>query len=187
MARISVEGAEVVVRLSLREWLGARRRELRVPVAALRGVGLESSWWRVLRGAPGRGAWRPGRCVGIRRVDGGRGRDFVAVKAGGPVLWIDLDRDAAFGRLALSVPDPEGAERALRALLPAEPEEGPGPTSAPAASARPLLQHEGGTADDHGREPGVPSRTGTGAQPPAADERVRRANTGAADTEGDVP
>ncbi|TDU80355.1 hypothetical protein EDD91_7193 [Streptomyces sp. KS 21] len=41
---------------------------------------------------------------------------------------------------------------------------------------RPRMQHEGGTADEHGRTPGVPSRTGTGAQPPADAERVARAN-----------
>ncbi|MFG2485986.1 MULTISPECIES: hypothetical protein [Streptomyces] len=41
---------------------------------------------------------------------------------------------------------------------------------------RPRMQHEGGTADDHGRQPGVPSRTGTGAQPPADPERVGRAD-----------
>ncbi|MEW2414476.1 hypothetical protein AB0953_12230 [Streptomyces sp. NPDC046866] len=184
MARISVEGAEVVVRLSWREWPAARLRELRVPVAALSGVRLEPSWWRVLRGAPERGVWRAGRCVGIRRVDGGRGRDFVAVRAGGPVLCIDLDGEAAFSRLALSVPDPEDAERALRAVLPAEPEEAPGP-AAPAESPRPRLQHEGGTADDHGRAPGAPSRTGTGAQPPASDARVRRAREGAAEPPAD--
>ncbi|MBT2478879.1 hypothetical protein [Streptomyces sp. ISL-94] len=38
------------------------------------------------------------------------------------------------------------------------------------------MQHEGGTADEHGRKPGIPSRTGTGAQPPADAERVDRAN-----------
>ncbi|WP_406087275.1 hypothetical protein [Streptomyces virginiae] len=41
---------------------------------------------------------------------------------------------------------------------------------------RPRMQHEGGTADEHGRRPGVPSRTGTGAQPSADAERVARAN-----------
>ncbi|MFG2989450.1 hypothetical protein ACGFZK_09215 [Streptomyces sp. NPDC048257] len=43
---------------------------------------------------------------------------------------------------------------------------------------RPRMQHEGGTADEHGRTPGVPSRTGTGAQAPADAERVGRANDG---------
>ncbi len=45
-----------------------------------------------------------------------------------------------------------------------------------AAVRRPRMQHEGGTADEHGRTPGVPSRTGTGEQPPADAERVARAN-----------
>ncbi|MEU8465293.1 acetate/propionate family kinase [Streptomyces sp. NPDC029003] len=47
----------------------------------------------------------------------------------------------------------------------------------PATSDRPLLQHEGGPADDHGRLPGTASRTGTGSpQPPPDEARVRRAN-----------
>ncbi|PWK63968.1 hypothetical protein BCL76_11745 [Streptomyces sp. CG 926] len=41
---------------------------------------------------------------------------------------------------------------------------------------RPRMQHEGGTADEHGRRPGAPTRTGTGAQPAADAERVGRAN-----------
>ncbi|MGW0396000.1 hypothetical protein ACWDYJ_35100 [Streptomyces sp. NPDC003042] len=40
----------------------------------------------------------------------------------------------------------------------------------------PRLQQEGGTIDEHGREPGEPSRVGTGSQAPPADaERVREA------------
>ncbi|MER6448086.1 hypothetical protein [Streptomyces venezuelae] len=58
-----------------------------------------------------------------------------------------------------------------------------GPPAGSRPRHRPRLQNEGGTADDHGRRPGVASRTGTGAvsgdgrvvQPPADAERVRKA------------
>ncbi|MFF1556417.1 hypothetical protein [Streptomyces sp. NPDC058279] len=181
MARLSVEGTDVVVRLSLRERLAVRRRrDIRVPVAAVRDVAVESSWWRVLRGVPTTGSWRPGRCVGVRRSP--EGDDFVSVRAKGPVLRLDLSGDAGFRRLALTLPDADATARELRSLRPANPpgggaEEGNGNEERPAPPPhRPALQHEGGTVDDHGRAPGAPSRTGTGAQPKADDERVRRAN-----------
>ncbi|MEU7553713.1 hypothetical protein AB0B01_15430 [Streptomyces sp. NPDC044571] len=182
MARVTVEGREVVVRLSLWERLAARRREVRVPVSSLRRVEVESSWWRVLRGVPGRGSWRPGRCLGVRHAQGGD--DFVAVKAQGQVLCMELAGEGALRRVAVSVPDAQRLCRELSAFLPeeaGEEEEGgegqaPPPPSPP---HRPLLQHEGGTVDDHGRRPGAASRTGTGAQLPADDERVREANEGA--------
>ncbi|MET9571751.1 hypothetical protein ACFYNW_00615 [Streptomyces virginiae] len=180
MAHVSVEGAEVVVRLGLREGLAARRRQVRVPVSALREVRVEKSWWRVLRGRAGHGTWSPGRCSGIRsRPDG---EDFVAVKAKSTVLCLELDDGAPYRRVAVSVPDPERAERAVRAAMPAGgPDEPPDPPDPPdpadSPQHRPPLQHEGGTADDHGRLPGVTSRTGSGpGQPPLDDERALRAN-----------
>ncbi|MEV7443139.1 hypothetical protein AB0O22_18695 [Streptomyces sp. NPDC091204] len=38
-----------------------------------------------------------------------------------------------------------------------------------------LLPDEGAAVDEHGRRPGVPSRTGTGMGPPADPARVERA------------
>lgn len=119
MARVSVEGSEVVVRLGLTEVPAARRRTVRFPVGALREVGVETSWWRVLRGEAGRGRWLPGRCVGVRH--GPDGTDFVALRAGGPVLWMDLAPEAPFGRVAVSDPTPRATERALRAFMPKKP------------------------------------------------------------------
>ncbi|MFD6230385.1 hypothetical protein ACFWFZ_26480 [Streptomyces sp. NPDC060232] len=179
MAHVTVEGAEVVVRLGLREGLTTRRRQVRVPVSALREVRVEKSWWRVLRGRAGHGTWSPGRCSGVRsRPDG---EDFVAVKAESTVLCLELDAGAPYRRVAVSVPDPERAERAVRAAMPeSEAPEPPDPPAGPPSDPpqhRPPLQHEGGTADDHGRPPGVTSRTGSGpGQPPLDDARALRAN-----------
>ncbi|MFC8278121.1 hypothetical protein ACFUJR_37465 [Streptomyces sp. NPDC057271] len=118
MARVTVDDAGcIVVRLSPPEKLAARRRDVRVPVGALREVRIEPDWWRALRGGRGRGLWIPDRlCVGIRILPDGR--DFVAVRPGKPVVCVELRRDTPFGRLAVSDPDPE---RAMRELAPYAP------------------------------------------------------------------
>ncbi|MEV6654541.1 hypothetical protein [Streptomyces sp. NPDC051219] len=117
MARVAVQGTDIVVRLSWWEMVAARRREVRVPVSALREVHVEPDWWRALRGVCAKGAWIPARfCVGTRHL---RDRiDFAAVRPDGPVLCVDLRRSAPFSRLAVSVPDPQEAMRALLPLVP---------------------------------------------------------------------
>jgi hypothetical protein len=113
MARLVVDGEDAVVRLTWREGLVARRREVRVPLAAVKGVRVEPDWWRALRGTPLTGRCRPGRwCVGERRHP--LGRDFVAVRAGVPVVIVDLWRPVPFARLAVSVPDAAVAAGTLR-------------------------------------------------------------------------
>ncbi|MET4647008.1 hypothetical protein OH781_01355 [Streptomyces sp. NBC_01550] len=117
MARVEVEGADIVVRLSWWERAATRHREVRVPGSALRRVYLEPDWWRALRGGRGRGTWIPGQlCAGIRPLQ--EGQDFALVRAGGPVLCLELRRSAPFSRLAVSVTDPEAAMRVLLPLVP---------------------------------------------------------------------
>ncbi|MFD9030704.1 hypothetical protein ACFVZW_06005 [Streptomyces sp. NPDC059567] len=119
MARVTVEGTDIVVRLSLREKLAARRRRLRVPLTALREVRVEPDWWRALRGLRGRGLWIPDRlCVGTRVLPDGE--DFAVVVPGRPVVCVELRRGAAYGRLAVSDPDPERAVRELRPYVPTD-------------------------------------------------------------------
>ncbi|MEU8522792.1 hypothetical protein [Streptomyces sp. NBC_01216] len=119
MARVVIDDTDLVVRLSLRETLGARRREVRVPLAALREVYVEPDWWRALRGRCGRGMWVPGRlCVGVRLLPDGR--DFAVVREGAPVVCVELRRSAPYGRLAVSDPDPEGVLGALLPHVPAD-------------------------------------------------------------------
>ncbi|MEU7011530.1 hypothetical protein [Streptomyces sp. NPDC046332] len=119
MARVTVDGADIVVRLSPREKLAARRRTVRVPVTFLREVRIEPDWWRALRGSRGRGLWIPDRvCVGTRVLPDGR--DFAAVKPGSPVVCVELRRDAPYGRLAVSDPDPERAVRELGPYVPTD-------------------------------------------------------------------
>ncbi|MFG2645011.1 hypothetical protein ACGFYP_29040 [Streptomyces sp. NPDC048370] len=119
MARLTVDGTDIVVRLSVRERLAARRGNVRVPLTALREVRVEPDWWRALRGRRGRGLWIPDRlCVGVRVLPDGR--DFAVVKAGTPVVCVELRGDVPFGRLAVSDPDPERAVRELRPHVPTD-------------------------------------------------------------------
>ncbi|GGT72178.1 MULTISPECIES: hypothetical protein [Streptomyces] len=113
MARLLVHNKDVVVRLSWREALVARRKEVRVPLADVQGARVEADWWRTLRGTTARGRWRPGRfCLGTWRHAGGV--DFVAVRTPGPVAVVDLLPGRRFARLSVSTADPEGAVQAVR-------------------------------------------------------------------------
>ncbi|GHE56156.1 hypothetical protein QWL27_19130 [Streptomyces thermocarboxydus] len=117
MARLVVErdadGWTVVVRLAWWEALLARRRAVRVPRAWVASAGVEPDWWRAMRGTPVVGRCRPGRfCVGEREHV--LGRDFVAVRAGVPVVVLELRPPSPFVRLAVSVPEAEEAARSLR-------------------------------------------------------------------------
>ncbi|MFJ6797348.1 hypothetical protein [Streptomyces sp. NPDC091268] len=117
MARIVVQGSDIVVRMSWREKFLARRREVRVPLSALRRVYVQPDWWRALRGRCGRGTWIPARrCAGVRHL--GKVKDFVVVRAGGPVLCVELGASAPFSRLAVSDPSPQEALRSLEAHVP---------------------------------------------------------------------
>ncbi|MFF8598042.1 hypothetical protein ACF065_05340 [Streptomyces sp. NPDC015232] len=174
VTRVTVEGSRIVVRLGLREALAARRRTVRVPVAALRALGVEPSWWRVLRGEAARGVWRPGHCVGLRH--GPAGTDFVAVRAEEPALWMELGPESRFALVAVSVPNPEHTARALRVHLPAEPlvPGEPAPSGLPAEPGRREGRAEPGhppdpeerripaepaaDADEAPRHPGRPGR-----------------------------
>ncbi|GCB44021.1 hypothetical protein [Streptomyces sp. NL15-2K] len=106
MARLVLEDEDLVLRLSWRERLLARRREVRVSVADVKDVRIEPDWWRSLRGTPRGGVCRPGHCLGERRH--AHGRDFVAVRADEPVVVVDLWPSAPFARLAVSAPEPDG-------------------------------------------------------------------------------
>jgi hypothetical protein len=107
MADMVVDGNELVVRLGGWEKFAALRGDVRVPLAAARAAVIEPEPFRALRGlrAPGT-AW-PGRIAyGVWRTVRGR-PDFVAIRRGMPVIRVELDSPARFGRLLVSVDDAE--------------------------------------------------------------------------------
>lgn len=107
MVRVQVVGGQLVARLPWRLALAAGRRTVRVPVDAVTDVRVENSWWRALRGSPGRPyRFRAARWAAGERTHG-KGRDFVALAQGGPALLIDLEHwRSPYARLALTVGDP---------------------------------------------------------------------------------
>lgn len=104
MARMFVDGDDLVVHLSWREKAAARRGNVRLPLTAVNRVTVEPDWWRVLRGVPHRGVWIPGaRCIGTRRHQAGT--DFVAIRPSRPVVCVELRTSAPFRLLAVSLPE----------------------------------------------------------------------------------
>ena len=119
MARLVVDGEDVVVRLSWREKAAARCRDVRIPLTAVKDVRVEPDWWRALRGGRRRGLYIPGRfCLG--KWQHRDGRDFVALNAADPAVCVELRRSAPFTRLAVSVPDPDEVTRTIRTRRPGE-------------------------------------------------------------------
>ncbi|MEU6658726.1 hypothetical protein [Streptomyces sp. NPDC046821] len=103
MARMFVDGDDLVVHLSWREKAAARRGDVRAPLTAVSRVTVEPDWWRALRGVPRRGLWSAGtRCIGTRVHEGGA--DFVAIRHGRPVVCVELRAAAPFSLVATSVP-----------------------------------------------------------------------------------
>lgn len=115
MARLVVQGDDLIVDLSWWERAAARHRDVRAPVSAIHQVTVEPDWWRALRGVRGRGTWIPGvLSYGIRPHP--QGKDFAAVRVRAhlPVVCVDLRRPSPYARLAVTVPDPDGTARAIR-------------------------------------------------------------------------
>ncbi|MGW1808352.1 hypothetical protein [Streptomyces sp. NPDC002078] len=115
MARILVDGDDVVVHLSWWQRVAARRGDVRVPLTAVCRVTVEADWWRALRGVRQCGTWIPGGwSIGTRGHPGGT--DFVALRPGRPVVSVELRPSAPFRLLAVSVPDDEEARATAQRL-----------------------------------------------------------------------
>ncbi|MFI7004930.1 hypothetical protein [Streptomyces sp. NPDC050145] len=115
MARMFVDGDDVVVHLSWRERAAARRGDVRAPLSSVSRVTVEPSWWRPLRGVPGKGRWTAGtRCIGTRAYEGGS--DFVAIRHGRPVVCVEFRDPAPFRLLATSVATLAEARDRARAI-----------------------------------------------------------------------
>lgn len=114
MARMLVEGDDLVVRLAWWEKAAVRGGDVRVPLAAVQRVTVEPDWWRALRGIHERGVCVPGAlCLGRRGHQGGK--DFVAVRPGRPVVCVELWPSAPFRLLAVVTrTDDEGRDTAQR-------------------------------------------------------------------------
>jgi hypothetical protein len=113
MAKLMVEGPDLVVGLSSMEKLGAMRGDVRIPLSMVRSAEVEPDPWAVLRGIRAPGTGIPGViALGTRRFFGGK--DFTAVTGTGPAVRVDLSDQSPFERLVVTVTDPEGTLAAIR-------------------------------------------------------------------------
>ncbi|HET9103220.1 MAG TPA: hypothetical protein VFN55_07675 [Solirubrobacteraceae bacterium] len=106
MAGLAIQGDELVVTLSAFERLVALHGDVRVPLAAVSEVRLESDPWCALRGVRAPGTGFPGVIAyGVRRGTGGR-PDFAAVLGRGAAVRVELTAAAPYARLLVTVTDP---------------------------------------------------------------------------------
>jgi hypothetical protein len=114
VARLVVEGDELLLHLSRWERIGAVSGDLRFPRSAVTAVTTTSPAFAAVHGIRIMGTGIPGKvALGLRRVSGGN-REFVAVygRDAGSVL-VDL-AGQRFTRLVVSAPDPQTMAAAVR-------------------------------------------------------------------------
>lgn len=117
MAALEVRQDELVVILTRMERLAALRREVRVPLSAVRQVCADADPWSALRGFRAPGTGFPGfLAYGVWRMVGRR-PDFAALHGRDPAVRVELDAPARYGRLVVTVAEPEQTVAALRARL----------------------------------------------------------------------
>jgi hypothetical protein len=112
MATVTVDGPDLVVRLSWKEKLGAVHGDVRVPVSSVQAATVELTPWNLIRGVKFAGTGIPGRtALGVRQSR--EGKDFTAVHPDQPAVRIDLDEKSPYSRLIVSVPNPEDTVAAV--------------------------------------------------------------------------
>ena len=112
VARLNVEGGQLVLDLTGLEKLEGFHDDIRVPVSCVREVRWTGDPWSELRGMRAPGTGLPGVVmVGTRR--GGGYKDFAAVHRKGPAVVVELE-GAEFDRLVVTEDDAAGAAPRLR-------------------------------------------------------------------------
>jgi hypothetical protein len=105
MARLFVDGPDLVVGLSWLEKLGAVHGNVRVPLSAVRSAVAEPNPWDALRGVKLAATGIPGVAVlGTRHSSGSQ--DFAALVGRRPAIRVELADGAPFAQLLVSVSDP---------------------------------------------------------------------------------
>jgi hypothetical protein len=113
MAKLIVEGPDLVVQMSSLEKLGAVRGDVRVPLSTVQSAEIEPHPWSAVRGIRAAGTGIPGVIVlGTRRFL--HGKDFAAVVRGKQTVRVELSQESPFSRLLVSVDDPDTILAAIR-------------------------------------------------------------------------
>jgi hypothetical protein len=115
MADLRIEGADLVVRLSPMEKLGAFRGDVRVPLSTVTAARVSKDPWSELRGIRSPGTGFPG-VISLCTRRGGGIRDFAAVYRRTPAVVVET-RGADFDRLVISRRDAEEKVRMIEGRL----------------------------------------------------------------------
>ncbi|MET8543289.1 hypothetical protein ABZW03_21965 [Kitasatospora sp. NPDC004799] len=103
MAELTVQGGDLVLRLSWWERLVTGTAPVRAPLTAVEDVAVLREPWRVFRGFKEKGLLIPDTlCLGVWRHPGGR--DFLALRrprTGEAVVQVDLRAPSPFARIAV--------------------------------------------------------------------------------------
>lgn len=117
MARLTVDGGDLVLQLAWWERMVTRTGQVRVALTAVWSVEIQPEPWRALRGVREKGLLiRDVLCLGVWRHPGGR--DFVAVRPrGSGVVCVELRRPSPFARIAVQSAQAPQAVAKLRTAV----------------------------------------------------------------------
>jgi len=108
MAHLTVDGSDLVLRLTPREKIAGLHANIRVPLASIRSVSVPEYPWQAMRGWRMAGTAVP-RIVALGTRRHATGYDFTAMHRGQPgAVQVEL-ASGRFERLLVSVGDPDYA------------------------------------------------------------------------------
>jgi hypothetical protein len=117
VATLTVEGSDLVIKMSELEKFEAVHPDIRVPVSAIRAVRVVEDAWPELRGIRAPGTGIPGViAVGTRR--GSFGKDFAVVHGRERAVVVELE-GANYTRILVTTPDADNVVAEIqRHLMP---------------------------------------------------------------------
>jgi hypothetical protein len=107
--------ARWLVRLSPPEKFGGLHGDVRIPLSAVRSVTVDAGPWSALRGIRAPDGGSGVIMLGTRRYPGGE--DLAALYGSRPVVLVDLDDTADFGRPLATVRDPQATAAQILGAL----------------------------------------------------------------------
>jgi hypothetical protein len=114
MARLAIDGLDLVVELSALEKLAAMHGDARFPLSSVTDVAVEPNAWAALRGVRAPGTGIP-YVIAYGTLRGRGSKDFVLIRGGRrPGLRVDFGADAPFNRLVVTVDDPQASAEQIR-------------------------------------------------------------------------